>query len=105
MSDRRIRLYPTGDHVIGGVPAVEYLLPPDHPTTVALLAYRPAAFTTSKPDGYEPATEGDADGKPVVVTIEDPDAIALPRGSSVTETSSGGGVDFTTEPATEEPVP
>lgn len=48
-----IRIYPTGDFHIPGVPAIEQDVTPER--AAELLAYRPPAFTTDPPG--EPADE------------------------------------------------
>lgn len=48
-----VRLYPTGDFYIPGVPAIEQDVSPER--AAELLAYRPPAFTTDPPD--QPAIE------------------------------------------------
>lgn len=49
--DRRVRIYPTTEAHVPGVPAVQMLLEAD--LAERLLAYNPPAFTTQRPDGME----------------------------------------------------
>ena len=48
MPKTTVHLYPTSDHHIGGVPAVEQDVTPERARE--LLAYAPPAFTTDTPD-------------------------------------------------------
>lgn len=49
-----VRIYPTGDHYIPGVPAIEQDVTPER--AEELLTYHPPAFTTD-PAPETPATE------------------------------------------------
>lgn len=58
---RRSHLYPLPDASVPGVPHRELLVEPD--VAEELLAYQPAAFAKSKPDGFDEAAytvEGEA---------------------------------------------
>lgn len=46
-----VKLYPTGNHHIPGVPAAELHLPAE--VAEIALGFRPAAFTTTKPSGWD----------------------------------------------------
>lgn len=49
------KLYPTPDYHIPGVPAAELHLPSE--VADVLLAFRPAAFTTTRPEGWKDAKQ------------------------------------------------
>lgn len=67
-AERRRHLYPTGTHVIPGVPQRELLVSSEDAQWI--LGHEPAAFTASPPEGYDPmpyadALELDDEGHPI----------------------------------------
>lgn len=71
--DRRVRIHPTDAGFIGGVRAVERLVPAD--VAEVLIAHEPAAFSREKPDGadLDPAPLEDLDDIYATFPHLDPD--------------------------------
>jgi len=64
-----VRIFPTPEAYIPGVPAVEQEVTPER--AAELLAYHPPAFTTSPPGAPAPEPEGPPDGGPLDSSPED----------------------------------